>query len=783
MESNIIHGRCGVKLHKIAACLTILVFLLQSMLPSAFGQFSSNEGKTVTVIRVENNKAVSTDSILSKIKTHVGDVFKQDTLNEDLKRLYAMEYCTDVSIDVKDEAGGVAVTFVVEEKSVIEDIMFKGNKVFRAPKLKAAMKSKPNEMLNLATLAQDVGDIKDMYVKKGYPSVEVKYDIDVNKETNKALITVTVDEKTRVKVTKIDIAGNKAVKTDVIKKILTTKPAWLFNPGIYKEEVLQEDIEKIKSLYDDIGYLDAEITPKLDYAAEGTTLAITLEVTEGKQYMVGELVLKGNLVLQQKELMSKITMRSGKPFSNKTLRMDASSLKQLYYDYGYMNVTLDVDRQLDEGTERVNIAYTIDAKEPVYVGKIDIRGNTKTKEVVIRRELRIYPGDKFSGSKIKRSKERIYNLGFFENVSFDTEQTATPDIQSMVVTVKEGKTGEFSFGGGYSSIDMLLGFAEITQKNFDITNWPTFTGAGQSLAIKAEVGMVRNNFMLSWTDPWIFGYPYLLGFDAYNTTHNQRGDVGYAYDETRYGGDLRLGKEFTETFRGDLVYRLDNINISNVVDNASQAFKDEAGTNWISSLTLDLMQDTRDNIYNASRGYIVNGSITDAGGVLFGDKDFVKGTFGATYYHTFFEKVVMELKLRGGLAGAYGDSKTVPIYERFFAGGANTIRGYKERRVSPRDPGSNDPIGGNAIALANMEFTFPLYEKVLKGAVFYDVGNCWADASEFITGGDFRNGVGFGVRVKTPIGPVKVDWGYPLNGNYNDDKGMGEFYFSMSRGF
>jgi outer membrane protein insertion porin family len=350
------------------------------------------------------------------------------------------------------------------------------------------------------------------------------------------------------------------------------------------------------------------------------------------------------------------------------------------------------------------------------------------------------------------------------------------------VTVKVSKTGEFSFGGGYSSIDLLIGFVEITQRNFDIMNFPAFTGGGQSLSIKAEVGMVRNNFNIGWTDPWILGYPYSFGFDIYNMSHNKRGDVGWYYDETRTGGDLKLGKEFTDYFRGNLFYRLEDVRISDVIDNASQDFKDEAGSNWISSLAGELIYDTRDNVFNPTKGFMIDGSFEDAGGIFFGDKDFIKGTATAAIYHTFFKKFTLELRGRGGLTTAYGDSDEVPIYERFYAGGANTIRGYKERRVGPRDPGSDVPIGGEAILIGNAELTFPIYEKMIKGAIFYDVGNVWRRAEDFMVGGNYKSGVGVGARVKTPLGPIRVDYGYPLVGNYDDERN-GEFYFSMSRGF
>lgn len=762
--------------------IILSLFLFLSAAKDASCQVADRETKTIAAINVKNNRSISTETILSKIKTKVGDVFSQQVLNEDLKRLYATEYFTDVSIDVEDYAGGASVTFIVEEKSVIGKIIFEGNKAFRDPKLKSFMKSKENEMLNLALLAQDIAEIKNQYTKKGYPLVDVRYEVSVDKELNKATLTIIINEKSRVKVSRINIIGNEHIKTKKIRKILATKPAWLFNQGVFKDDVFQDDLEKIKYLYDDEGFLDVEVIPKMEYSDDSRLLDITLEIKEGKQYLVGDIAIKGDIVLPEKDIRSKINMKTGTPFSSRALRQDSLSVKQHYYHYGYMNVVVDIDRNLNPQTGRIDITYSIDAKDLVYVGKVDIRGNIKTKDLVIRRELRIYPGEKFDGDKIRRSKERLYNLGFFEDLSFDTNPTEKSDTQDLVVSVKEAKTGEFSFGGGYSSIDQFLGFVDVTQRNFDILNFPYFTGAGQNLTLRAELGMTRANYNLSWTEPWILGYPLALGFDLYRTSHRKDTDIGWPYDETRTGIDTRLGKEFTEYLRGDAMYKLEQVNIASVIENASDDMKQEQGTNNISSVILQLTQDVRNNVFNPTKGYILNSSFENAGGFILGDKDYIKGTLTAAYYYTFFEKFVLELKGRAGLSNAYGSSDEVPIYERFFAGGANTIRGYKERRVGPRDTGSNEPIGGEAIIVGNAEITFPIYENVIKGAIFYDVGNVWRRAEDIAFGGGYKHGAGLGIRVKTPVGPVNLDYGYPLVSNYEDDK-TGEFYFKMSRGF
>lgn len=773
------------KFLKLFLAFFICTGLVQfALIPLSYSQDEGNEGKIIKEIKVKNNKAVSAEMILSKIKTKVGDTFSQVVLNEDLKRLYATDYFADVSIDGEPYEDGISITIFVEEKTIIGEISFNGNKAFTAQKLRESMKSKTDDMLNMPLLAQDIAEIRSMYIKKGYPTVDVKYELDVDKALGKTRIIITIEEKTRIKVTKVSVTGNEHLKTPKIIKVLGTKPAWLFNPGIFKEDVLEEDVEKIAALYDDMGYLDVQVEPKLEYSQDGSQMYVTFNVVEGKQYLTGKVDITGNTVLREKEIRSKIKIKPGKPFSRRELRDDMLAVRDLYYQYGYMDALVDVDQNVNPSTGNMDMVYIIDPKEVVYVGKVFIRGNVKTKEVIVRRELRVYPGDKFNGAKIKRSKERLYNLGLFEDISFDTEPTNVPQVHNMIVNVKETKTGEFSFGGGYSSVDQFLGFVEVGQRNFDILNFPTFTGGGQNLIVRAEIGMVRQNYNVSWTEPWIFGWPYLFGVDMYRTSHSRELDVGWAYDETRTGFGLRLGKELTEHLRADGMYRLENVEIGSVPDYASGDFRNEEGSNYISAISGQLTQDTRDNIYNPRMGYILNGGVEDAGGIFGGDKNYVKGTATAAFYHTFFDKFVMELKARAGWATAYGSSDEVPIYERFYAGGANTIRGYKERKVGPRDTGSDEPIGGDALFIGNAEVTFPVYEKILKGAIFFDFGNVWADTKDFLIGGGYKSGAGIGIRVNTPVGPFRLDWGYPLvKNNPNDDSKSGEFYFSVSRGF
>jgi outer membrane protein insertion porin family len=442
--------------------------------------------------------------------------------------------------------------------------------------------------------------------------------------------------------------------------------------------------------------------------------------------------------------------------------------------------------QLDEATKRVNLTYHIAERELVYVRRVDVKGNLRTKDVVVRRELRLYPGNTFDGARIRKSVDRLYNLGFFEEVSVDTEPTDQPDQEDLVVQVKEAKTGSFSFGGGFSSVDRLVGLFEVEQRNFDWRNVPTFTGAGQDLRFRVEVGTVRRFFDLSFTEPWIFGHPVSFGVDLYNRTRLRSRNLGLGFEEEQRGGGIRLGKEFTDLVRGGLSYQIYRTEISDVVAEASADLKAEQGRNTVSVAATSVSLDTRNNRFDPTRGFFLFTSADLAGGIFAGDKDFFRLQAGASHYWPHFDRFVFESRIRTGLVDSYGDSEEVPIFERFFGGGSGTIRGFEERRVGPRDSSSNDPIGGEATALMSAEEVMTLVKDergkpILKGSVFLDVGDVWRRVSEY--GESLKTGTGIGARVNTPIGPLRLDVGFPVSRVEDGEKRRPRFHFNISRSF
>ena len=754
-----------------------------SVSPSpAAGEEESVVGKKIVkAIEVKGNKTVNLTTILFKIKTRVGQEYLQSVISDDLKRLYNTGYFSDVNVDRVNYEGGFKVIFYVTEKALIDNITFSKLRYQNPRALEKKIQSKKGKFLDRKTLNDDVRMIKDLYAKKGLIQAEVDVETKADDLTNKVSLHFVIKEGQRVRVRRILVEGNKTFPAKKIIKVIKTRNKWLFNSGYYKQDVIDEDMERIKSFYEHEGFIDA----KAEYEFEPTKNGygnVRLRIVEGKRYYVQKISFVGNKVIDTPALLAAMKeIKEGKVFSRERLSVDISNIRVLYFDKGYIFANVKESTSLAPDTGKVEVKLDVSEGELAYVDQIKVQGNDRTRDIVIRRELRLFPGDRFDGEKLRRSKQRLTNLGYFEDINYDIEDTDLPNRKNLLVQVKEAKTGSFSFGGGYSTIDQFVGFVELEQKNFDFTNWPTFTGGGQDISLRTETGSTRNNTRLSFTEPWLFDYPISAGFDAYRNEHKREQDVGYAYNETRTGGDLRLGKQFTEYLSGGLTYRREEIKIGNFADNVSADLLAEEGRNTLSSMSFNLAHDKRDNVFNPTRGTYLNQTVDVAGGILGGTQDFWRVSEKASYYVPLTFDSVVEFSVRAGIVQAYGDSERVPIFERFYAGGARTIRGYNERKVGPLDSGTNDPIGGESLLVGNVEYLFPLLD-FLKWAAFYDIGNVWPKVGDFASGG-LKAGTGLGFRVKTPIGPVNLDYGYPLNSEPGESKRSGKFYFSISRGF
>ena len=753
-----------------------IAFLSLFLLSFSFFVYSQGE---ILRIDIQGNEIVSDATIVSKVKIRARQAYNENIVNEDVKNLYATGFFETVKAKKDTTEEGIIIIFEVAEKPLLKKITIEGARFIRKDKILVALDIKEGSFVDEYSLKEATRKIKDLYNTKGFSQAEIRYESDMAKDKNETAVTFRINEKGILKVRQIEVVGNIAISRSKILRIMKTRKTWLLNRGIFKEDVLKDDTSRVIDFYKLQGFSDVAAKMNVSYKPKGVYIRVVIE--EGRRYYVGEVTISGNSDVTSEDIYKVIVLKNYSTFSEQAVYYDASRIRELYVDRGYIFSQVEPMSVFNPISERVDLSFTISENEVAYIEDIEIRGNIKTKDKVIRREIRAYPGDKFDGKKVRRSKERLDNLGFFEELRFGTEPGSASDKVDLIVDVKEAKTGYFSFGGGYSSIDQFVGFVELRQRNFDYRNWSTFTGAGQDLTLQLSMGSVSDKYQLSFTNPWIFDKPVYFGFDGYKKGHQQDDDVGYAYEEDVRGGAMRLGREFNERWNGDLAYSFERVKITDIVSDATQELKDEAGITDLSSGQAQLGFDSRDNVFSPSKGIYSISTLSLFGGPFGGDRDFVKYLGRVNFYFPSFNKSVIELRLRAGISDPFSSTEKVPIYERFFAGGSSSVRGYRERKIGPIDDVTEDPIGGEALFVGNIEYTYPLVD-FLKVATFFDSGSVWKEKKDFLSG-NLKSSVGLGLRVKTPIGPVSVDYGWPLDLEPGEEKKKGRFHFSISRGF
>jgi len=722
--------------------------------------------------------------IFNKLETREKGLFSEETVKADVKRLYELGYFTNISVDVERVEGGVKVAFVVKEKPELKEVFFRGNAVLTTDRLRREMKSKTGAALNEKLLVEDVDSLTKLYTQEGFPVAHVRYEVVNPAQSPLASVIITVDEGQRQAISRITFQGNAHAPARTLVQLMQTKRrapwplykwpmSYLYSTGMLHEEAFSDDLERLRAYYASLGYVDMKYTNvEKKLSPDGRFVDLVVSIEEGGTYQVGDVTVAGNKTYDADELQRALTMGPGSTFSPNALQSDVSSVRELYFAKGYSDAEIATEKRLNPETGKIDIAYTIKEYDPYYVGRIDIRGNTRTKDYVIRREIGVMPGDVFNSLKVQRSKERLENTGFFDTVKVSSAPGEGDRTQNLSVDVEEGKTGQLSFGAGFSSIDGLIGFAEISQSNFDVMNFPYFSGGGQKLRLRAELGFERQDFLMSFTEPYFMGKKLAAGFDLYSQSSQFLSDY---FNETRIGGDVRLGKAFGEFYRGDITYKMENVNMD-VNNDASEQMKEDEGNTLISSVTFGLNRDTRDSVAFPHRGAVSNVSAQFAG--LGGEADFVKlEAMGSQYFVPIesFPEHVIRVAGSAGVGRAYGNSSDIPMSERFFLGGGDSIRGFEYRDVGPRDS-NNQPIGGDAMIAGSVEYTFPLISKI-RGAAFFDMGNVYETPSDFMDG--IVASVGMGVRLNLHVGPIKLDYGIPIITDQWTEGENGAFSFNV----
>jgi len=718
--------------------------------------------KKILSVNVAGNERIETEAIKLNIKTKSGDLFDQAKLRQDLTEIYKMGYFKEVRIEAEDTPQGQDVVFVVAEKPTINKVTIRGAKVIAKEDIEAAMTTRQYSILQRTVLKEDVEKIRSLYRDKGYYDAEVTYEVE-SLEGNRADVSFRIEEKKKLYVRRITFTGNQHFSDDELKDIIETSEQgrffWLTESGILKREKLEVDSDRIGVFYLNQGFMDIKVgRPEAAYDEEG--IYINFPIDEGRRFRVGKVEVSGKDIEPKVNLLGIVELSEEKYFDREVLAKDLQNLTDFFTSRGYAfaEVAPKIDR--DEAQQVVNVDYDIKKGELVDFARINIIGNTKTRDKVIRRQLKVVEGARYSKADLERSVRNLQRLDFFETAELDTRKGKTADKMDVDVKVKEKATRYISAGAGYSSADEVFFQAQVAERNL--------FGRGQNLQFNAQLGTLANRFTLKFTEPWLFDIPLTWTMEAYNWSRDYD-----EYDKKSWGGRTAFSYPIWDYTRLYLSFIYDDAEISNVSSGAADVIKDQEGKLVTSAISSTLRRDSRDHHFLTTRGSDNSLTVDYAGRFLGGDAGYIKGEANSSWYFPLFWDCVGFLHGRTGYITE--NDGEVPIYERFYLGGINSIRSFGSGQVSPRDPDTGDRIGGNKMVLFNAEFLFPLIkEQGVRGVFFFDAGNAY-DNGDNIDLGDLYYAVGGGIRWYSPMGPLRLEYGYNPDQKPGDPKSKWQF--------
>jgi outer membrane protein insertion porin family len=773
------------------------------MLISACSVMAAAAPQVVRQIEVRNIGVGQIDEkfVLAHISAKKDVEIDGNAVAKDIKALLATGHFTNVRVDEDSLDNGIRLVYCVEGKlKLTGEPEIKGVDNLSESKVRVIIELEAGDMVDEQTMNIRARKVEEEYRKEHYPNAAVRSELEVvNKERGLAKATFIVSEGKLAKVRKVIFAGNKVISTDDLMTVMNPaiwwKPWSWFGYMRYDPEELETARMEIGAMYMSKGYLDAEIAiPVVETAPDGG-LTISVNIHEGAYYRLGNVTFAGITLFPESELRKvvKDRLKAGDIAAPMMIEMTSQALRDYYGSRGYINTAVRIIRnpviKAGETWATLNLQFVFTEGRLVGIRNILIRGNSRTKDKVIRRELQVCPGDVFNEVKIRNSQERLMNLGYFSDVRTEPLPTRDASVDDLVFDVDEKQTGMFNAGVGFSSIDKFEGFIGISQANFDLMGWPNFTGGGQKLKLSATLGQVSQDYRLSFEEPWFMDRKLSFGLDLFRT------DTSYDdYEDSRTGGSVSLRKALPGANSVGIKYQLERVAIRNIADSNeyfnvepfttdittnSYYLTSEEGDRMESSLTLTFTHDTRDNPFIPRRGMRASlfGSIT--GGPLGFDTDVYHLGFNGSQYFPLWFKHVFSLRAQCEVVDSYGSTDEVPLGDRLYMGGPRTLRGYDYRDVGPKvamiyttnnvEMTSHLPIGGRSSAMASAEYTIPL-AKILRFACFYDIGNVWQDPYDF----DFRHmasSVGMGIRLDLPMFPIRIDRAWPIR---KDDELTGE---------
>lgn len=736
-------------------------------------QFTNRES-LIGSIDIKGNRRIDSGAILQKIANRPGDRYNPRLLRNDLKKIFKMGYFDDVQIEADDTNQGKRITYTVSEKEVISSVTITGEKKLQEKEIKEVIGIIPNSIINPHKVREAADNIKKLYKEKGYYDTDVSTKLTYPAE-GKINIKFDIREGSKAYVKKIDIQGNTAFSDKEIKKIMATSTkgilSWFTESGVLKRDMLNQDASRIGAFYQNNGFIDVKVGEP-DVEKRGEWLHVIFNIKEGQRYKTGTISITGDLVEDEEKLLKFFRIGEEKFFSRKLLREDILRLTDFYGSKGFAYAEADPSINKEFDMKRIDITISIDKGSLVHVNRIIIKGNTRTRDKVIRREIALQETDIFNASALKVSNNRIRRLEFFEDVNITPEPTEDESLMDIIVELQEKPTGSFSIGAGYSSVDSLMVMGEINQQNF--------LGRGQNLSLQANLGGYSTRFNLGFTEPHLNDTNLAFGIDLYSW-ENEYDD--YTKDATGFA--IRLAHPLWEDWRVFGSYGYDDSDLTDISPYASWAIRESMDINITSFISLGLSRDTRNRIYDTSSGSVNAISVKFAGGWLGGDSAFTKIEGSTSWYFPFRWDTTFHIKLAAGYVKENSSGK-LPVYEKFYLGGLSSMRGFEAGDISPevtRSDGYDEKIGGTQMWYSNFEYIFPLFKEAgLKGVVFFDIGDV-SDAGNITLGSgeeleddpNLRKSLGLGFRWLSPMGPLRLEWGYNIDPEDDEDQSLWDF--------
>ncbi len=726
-------------------------------------------------IAYRGNKNVKASVIRGEVKARKGDLYDRPDLDRDIQSVLGLGNFERVAADIsptsqavpehfRKVAGSsttVRLTFFVTEKPLIKKIKFEGNKKVSKGVLGDTIALKAKDPLDTVKLKEDEAKIISKYNEKGFLDAAVASTVETDTTTLQSVVSFNISEGPKSKIFWVWAHGAKAFKeTKVLKQMKNRRKK------VYFQKDLKEDMKKIETFYLNRGYLDIAIsTPTVWTSDDKTRIYIEFSLSEGKQYRFGETSFSGNLVYTSTDLLKAVTYRRGKIFNQEYYEETVRAFQELYAEKGRLRARVSPVKTYNPDTGLMDVHYGITEGDIVYIDHVDVEGNKSTKTFVLKREVVVKPGDMFQASRIRKSREKIMNLGFIDDVDIDIQSPTDPDKVDLTFDVNEGKPGVLTAGAAFSSVDGFIGTLSMQHMNL--------FGRAQRASAQWSFGRRVLDYSLSWTSPWIANHPTSLGLTAFNTRRVTPflNDLS-AYTQKSVGGSISVGPRFQEDkYHLNVTYTFSRISILGVdTSNPNVASSLSAGTSIYSALSAEVARDTRDNIWDPTRGSRHSLGATLSGGPLMGDINFFRPSLSNAFHFRLFEiedyPFVLTLSNRAAYITPFAATKEIPVFDRFYVGGQDTLRGY-----SPAGQVGN-PAGGNLYDVANAEFGFPLArdhrKTIVKFVFFFDAGSDW-DSFRAVTSHigagprDIKTDAGFGIRFTTPAFPIRLDWGYGFN--------------------